>query len=97
MATLQTVDTRAGGTDFPAGKAYFETSTNKFVVWNGQSWIELHSDGIGAVSFPTIIVFDNESEFINSTDYPDYTIVHAKYTDNLYVWDSNKWILYNQN
>lgn len=48
MATLQTVDTRTGGTDFPAGKAYFETSTNKFIIWNGSQWIELHSDGTGA-------------------------------------------------
>lgn len=48
MATLDTVATRASGTDFPAGKAYFETSTNKFIVWNGESWIELHSDGTGS-------------------------------------------------
>ena len=51
MATLDTVATRAGGSDFPAGKAYFETSTNKFIVWNGTAWIELHSDGSGAVGY----------------------------------------------
>lgn len=48
MATLDTVATRADGTSFPTGKAYFETSTNKFIVWNGESWIELHSDGTGS-------------------------------------------------
>ena len=48
MATLDTVATRVGGTDFPAGKAYFETDTNKLIVWNGESWIELHSDGLGS-------------------------------------------------
>jgi len=49
------------------------------------------------LTFPTIQVFDNESEFIDQTDAPDYTIVHAKDTDKLYVWNSNEWVLYNQN
>ena len=44
--------------------------------------------------FPTIQVFDNESEFIDSTDAPEYTIVHAKDTDKLYVWDGIGWYLY---
>jgi len=50
-----------------------------------------------SLTFPTIQVFDNESEFIDSTDAPDYTIVHAKDTDKLYVWDGTRWVLYNQN
>jgi len=49
------------------------------------------------LTFPTIQVFDNESEFINQTDAPDYTIVHAKDTDKLYVWIGNSWALFNQN
>jgi hypothetical protein len=49
------------------------------------------------LSFPTIQVFDTESEFINQTDAPDYTIVHAKNTDKLYVWNGAVWIIYNQN
>jgi hypothetical protein len=47
------------------------------------------------LTFPTIQVFDNESEFINRTDAPNYTIVHAKDTDRLYVWDGSAWYLYN--
>jgi hypothetical protein len=49
------------------------------------------------LSFPTIAVFDNESEFITDTSYPDYTIVHAKDTDKLYVWNGSNWIVFNQN
>ena len=49
------------------------------------------------LTFPTIQVFDNESEFIDQTDAPDYTIVHAKDTDKLYVWSGNVWAIYNQN
>jgi len=48
----------------------------------------------GTLTFPTIKVFDNESEFINQTDAPNYTIVHAKDTDKLYIWESPRWYLY---
>ena len=47
--------------------------------------------------FPTIQVFDNELDFVIYTDAPDYTIVHAKDTDRLYVWDGSAWVFYNQN
>jgi hypothetical protein len=50
-----------------------------------------------SLTFPTIQVFDNEAEFIDQTDAPNYTIVHAKDTDKLYVWEGNGWILFNQN
>ena len=48
------------------------------------------------LTFPTIQVFDNESQFINRTDAPNYTIVHAKNTDKLYVWETDKWYVYNK-
>ena len=48
-----------------------------------------------SLTFPTIQVFDTEAEFIDSTDAPNYTIVHAKDTDKLYVWDGSGWYLYN--
>ena len=47
------------------------------------------------LTFPTIQVFDTEAEFISQTNAPDYTIVHAKDTDRLYVWDGTGWYLYN--
>ena len=50
-----------------------------------------------SLTFPTIQVFDFESDFILYTDAPNYTIVHAKDTNKLYVWDSSKWVLFNQN
>lgn len=50
-----------------------------------------------SISFPTIQVFNTESEFIDQTDAPQYTIVAAKDTDRLYVWDGTEWILYNKN
>ena len=52
-----------------------------------------------SLTFPTIQVFDNESEFITATYAPDYTIVHAKDTDKLCVWISSieGWASYTQN
>ncbi len=50
-----------------------------------------------SLTFPTIQVFDTEAGFIGQTDAPQYTIVHAKDTDKLYVWDGSNWVLYNQN
>ena len=47
-----------------------------------------------SLTFPTIQVFDTEAEFIDETDAPDYTIVTAKDTDKLYVWDGNGWYKY---
>jgi len=48
-----------------------------------------------SLTFPTIQVFNTEAEFIDQTDVPDYTIVHAKDTDKLYVWENPRWFLYN--
>ena len=49
------------------------------------------------LTFPTIQVFDTEAEFINQTDAPQYTIVHAKDTDKLYVWDGSAWYFDSKN
>ena len=49
-----------------------------------------------SLTFPTIQVFDTEAEFRDETDAPDYTIVHAKDTDKLYVWSGTQWVVYNQ-
>jgi hypothetical protein len=28
-----------------AGKTYFETDTNKIIIWDGSAWTEIVSDG----------------------------------------------------
>jgi hypothetical protein len=48
-----------------------------------------------SLTFPTIQVFDTEAEFIDSTDASNYTIVHAKDTDKLYVLEDDTWYKYN--
>ena len=44
------------------------------------------------LTFPTIQVFDTESEFIDQTDAPEYTIVLAKDTNRLQVWNGTLWL-----
>ena len=59
-------------------------------------WKKFTNDS-AAVPPLAIDVYDNESEFIDQTDAPDYTIVHAKDTDKLYVWKGYMWVVYDQN
>jgi len=51
----------------------------------------------GSLTFPTIQVFDTEAEFIEEADAPQYTLVTAKDTDKLYIWDGSNWVQYNNN
>ena len=55
---------------------------------------------LGVVGSPTqapfiIDVYDTETEVLALTSEPDYTIVHAKDTDKLCVWDGSDWYIYN--
>ncbi len=70
MATIDTIADRSTGSAI-AGKAYFETSTNKFIVFNGTAWIELDSDGVGAV-------YENRwGASFDGASYGDYVAVSA--------------------
>ena len=65
--------------------------------------------GLGVVASPTkvpfvdledslvIDVYDTESQVFALTSVTNYTIVHAKDTDKLYVWDGTSWVLFNNN
>jgi len=86
------------------GEMYFATDSRNLYVAEttaGLSDATLSQFTLGVfdstLTFPTIQVFDNESDFITNTEAPDYTIVHAKDTDKLYVWDGSNWNIYIQN
>lgn len=54
---------------------------------------------LGVVGSPTVTpfiidVYDTESQVFALTSVTNYTIVHAKDTDKLYVWDGNAWYFY---
>lgn len=45
-----------------------------------------------SLTFPTIQVFDFESDFIPYTDAPNHTIVLAKDTNRIQVWNGTTWV-----
>jgi hypothetical protein len=45
MAKLNTVTSSTRPASPTAGEAYFETDTNKIIIWDGSAWTELVSDG----------------------------------------------------
>tara|TARA_Y100000289_G_scaffold44982_1_gene44922 strand:+ start:3365 stop:4198 length:834 start_codon:yes stop_codon:yes gene_type:complete len=49
MATIDVIANRSTATE-ALGKAYFETDTNSFIVYNGSGWVELQSDGVGSAA-----------------------------------------------
>jgi hypothetical protein len=49
MATVDVIANRSTASEI-LGKAYFETDTNSFIVYNGIGWVELQSDGTGAAA-----------------------------------------------
>ena len=85
------------------GEIYHATDTGFFYIAEvtaGASDATLSKFGSvfdSSLTFPTIQVFDTEAEFIGQTHATDYTIVHAKDTDKLYVWENPNWIYFNQN
>ena len=46
MATLNTVTSSTRPASPAAGEAYFETDTNKIIVWTGSAWTEIVSDTV---------------------------------------------------
>ena len=50
-----------------------------------------------SLTFPTIQVFNTEADFISNTDAPNYTIIHAKDTNSLYVWVGSFWRVFQSN
>ena len=82
MATIDTITSTAlpAVNVAAAGKAYFLTDNNKFVVNTGSRWVEVHSDDTGAVTFSNRWAVEFESDQYltlpvdNSTLQNDFTL-----------------------
>lgn len=98
--TLQnTASTTFTDSPTPSSTYYYRVIASDGVDTTASNTASVAVTGIfdSTLTFPTIEVFDNESEFINKSYAPNYTIVHAKDTDKLYVWKGYTWVVYNQN
>lgn len=100
MATLDTVATRPSGASHADGKAYFETSTNQFIVWDATDgeWIQLDSDGTGSYAF-NIDIRDTEANILAMTpteaDADNAVVAYATDTHDFYIYDGSAWYIYN--
>ena len=83
----------------PGSTYYYRVITSDGVGTTTSNTESVAVTGIfdSTLTFPTIQIFDNESEFTDKAYAPNYTIVHAKDTDKLYVWKGYTWAVYNQN
>ena len=100
MAILDTVATRSADTNsIPDGKAYFETSTNQFIVWDATDgeWIQLDSDGTGSYAF-NIDIRDTESNILDMTpteaDADNAVVAYATDTQNFLIYDGSVWYIF---
>jgi hypothetical protein len=81
MATVDVIANRSTASEI-LGKAYFETDTNSFIVYNGIGWVELQSDGTGSAApySEYSLSFDGSNDFLKTTSSPealfssDYTV-----------------------
>ena len=99
MATLQTTATRPAGNSHADGKAYFETDTNQFIVWDATDgeWIQLDSDGTGSYAF-NIDIRNTESAIIEMTpseaDADNAVVAYATDTQNFLIYDGSGWYIF---
>jgi hypothetical protein len=59
----------------------------------GPVWKIFTNDSAAIPSF-VIDVYETEAQVFALTPEPNYTIVHAKDTDKLYVWNGVIWFIY---
>ena len=65
MATLNTVTSSTRPASPAAGEAYFETDTNKIIVWTGSAWTEIVSDTAPSFQNQYSVEFDGTNDYIN--------------------------------
>jgi hypothetical protein len=96
MAIIDTIADRSTGTTV-AGKAYFETSTNKFIVYNGSAWIELDSDGTGAVAFENRwgASFDGSNDYLDCGGNANFSFTDGAGNDS--AFSVSTWVKLNSN
>jgi len=62
MAKLNTVTSSTRPASPAAGEAYFETDTNKIIVWDGSAWTEIVSDTAPSLSNTYSVDFDGTND-----------------------------------
>ena len=67
MAKLNTVTSSTRPASPTAGETYFETDTNKIIVWDGSAWTELVSDTAPSFSNQYSLSYDGSNDYAEVT------------------------------
>jgi hypothetical protein len=67
MAKLDLITSSTRPASPAAGKAYFETDTNKVIIWDGAAWTEIVSDTVPSFSNAYSVAFDGSNDYMNVT------------------------------
>ena len=74
MATLNTVTSSTRPASPAAGEAYFETDTNKIIVWTGSEWTEIVSDNAPSFSNTYSVDLDGSNDSIDAASDPGLSV-----------------------
>jgi len=74
MAKLNTVTSSTRPASPAAGEAYFETDTNKIIIWDGSAWTELVSDTAPSFTNQYSLDLDGTNDYM---DIPDSTALET--------------------
>jgi len=69
MATLNTVTSSTRPASPATGEAYFETDTNKIIVWTGSEWTEIVSDYAPSFVNQYSVEFDGTDDFVSTSSF----------------------------
>ena len=85
MAKLNTVTSSTRPASPTAGETYFETDTNKIIIWDGSAWTELVSDTAPAWNGNTYSVdFDGTNDYMSISDADIFSLGNGSGTDNAF-------------
>ena len=100
MAKLDLITSSTRPASPASGKAYFETDTNKVIIWDGSAWTELVSDNAPAPAGFNISTQDTEANILASSPTNpsgEVTAAYATDTERLCIYDGISWVTYDNN
>ena len=84
MATLNTVTSSTRPASPAAGEAYFETDTNKIIVWTGSEWTEIVSDTVPSFSNTYSVDFDGTNDYVDCGGSSDFSFTDGSGNDSAF-------------
>lgn len=84
MAKLNTVTSGTRPASPAAGETYFETDTNKVIIWDGSAWTELVSDSVPAFSNAYSVDLDGSNDYVDCGGNADFSFTDGAGNDSAF-------------